>query len=38
MEDGLFAQVCQELAAKKIKLNRQLQKPPATKKRKDKNK
>jgi hypothetical protein len=38
MEDGLFAQVYQELAAKKIKLNRELQKPSANKKRKDKRK
>lgn len=38
MEDGLFAQVCQELAVKKIKLDRQLQKPSANKKRKDKRK
>jgi hypothetical protein len=37
MEDGLFAQVCQELAAKQIKLSRQLQEQ-ANKKRKDKGK
>ncbi|MFN8459387.1 MAG: SprT-like domain-containing protein [Anaerolineae bacterium] len=36
IEDGLFAQVCQELAAKRIKLNRQLQKSPANKRQKNK--
>jgi predicted SprT family Zn-dependent metalloprotease len=38
MEEGLFTQACQELAAKGIKLNRQLQKPPVNKKQKDKRK
>jgi hypothetical protein len=38
MEDGLFAQACQELAAKRLKLNRQLQKPLANQKIKNKTK
>ena len=38
MSDGPFAQVCRDLATKRIELNRQVQRPPANKKRKEKRK